>query len=98
MNNILEPTAERVAAESRHEEAVIRQRQEQLNANRTVRPTARPTDESRRIAYQCGIAGLAPFIERMLAVEAKVAALTERLDAVEKKSAPVHLAKVERRA
>jgi len=56
--------------------------------------------EASALAYQSGIRQLAPLVDRIRNLEATVAALNERLDAAEraqKKSAPPHLAGVERR-
>ena len=54
--------------------------------------------EASVLAYQIGLANIAPLVQRVLDLEAQVAAITERLDAVEsaqRKSVPLHLKNME---
>lgn len=58
------------------------------------------SDEAKAVAYRSGVRELAALAQRVIDLEALVAGLTARFDAVErtqKNTAPPHLAKVERR-
>jgi hypothetical protein len=55
--------------------------------------------EAKQIAYELGIAGLAPIVQRLIDAEEKIKTLVARIDELEKASVPSGLrgVKVERR-
>ena len=54
--------------------------------------------EAKQIAYELGIAGLAPIVQRLIDAEATVKRLLGRVDELEKAKYPAHLKNVERRS
>jgi len=58
---------------------------------------AKISAEANHIAYESGIAALAPVVQRILDLEAQVVALTARVEKLEKSGVPAHLRNIEKR-